>query len=66
MKLKTPKTFDCIAFKRQVQSEIYEETRGMSTEEFLEYLRREVEEGPFADWWKANGPARPAGRTAGR
>jgi hypothetical protein len=66
MKPKNPKKFDCIAFKRQVQSEMYEETRGMNTEEYLEYLRRRVEEGPFAEWWKANGPARPVGRTAGQ
>jgi hypothetical protein len=51
MKTKMKKEFDCIEFKRQVQSEMYEETRDMSAEEFLEYLRRRVEEGPGGEWW---------------
>ena len=66
MKQKAPKDFDCIAFMQQVQLEMYEETLGMSTEEYLEHLRRRVEESPLADWWKANGPARPVGGASRR
>ena len=31
--------FDCVAFKRQVQAEIYRETKGMTDEEVREYFR---------------------------
>lgn len=41
--------FDCIAFKRRVQSEIYERIKGMTHEEEIEYFRRAVEDGPFAE-----------------
>lgn len=50
---KTPKTFDCIAFKRQAQSEIYEATQLMSHEEQLEYFRKRAEEGALGEWWKS-------------
>jgi hypothetical protein len=47
------KTFDCIAFKRQVQSEIYETIKGMTAEERREYFRVEAESGSLGDWWKS-------------
>ena len=54
MKTEKPKkTFDCIEMKRRIQEKIYEETKGMSTEEIVVYFRRRVEQGPFADLWKA-------------
>ena len=31
--------FDCVAFKRQVQAEIFQETEGMTDEEVREYFR---------------------------
>jgi len=34
------KNFDAIAFKRKVQKEIYEETKDLSDEEFIEYFRK--------------------------
>jgi|RhiMetdeSRZDD1v2_1073273.scaffolds.fasta_scaffold1710109_2 hypothetical protein len=43
--------FDCIAFKRRVQAEIYEETKGMTHEEEIAYFHRRVAEGPFGKWW---------------
>lgn len=46
-------TFDCIEFKRRVQSEIYEEIRHLSRAEQLEYFRRRAEEGPLGDWWRS-------------
>ena len=46
------KNFDVLAWKDRVQSEIYEETKHMTREEWLEYLKRSVETGPFADLWK--------------
>jgi len=46
------KTFDCVEMKRRIQEQIYEETKGMSTEEIVAYFHQRVEKGPFADLWK--------------
>jgi len=32
--------FDVLEWKREVQERIYRETKGMSSDEFLEYLRK--------------------------
>lgn len=50
---KTVKSFDCIAYKRKVQSEIYEDIRDLSGPEQIEYFRRRAEEGPLGDWWRS-------------
>lgn len=34
------KTFDCVEMKRQAQERIYEETKGMTTEQRLAYRQR--------------------------
>lgn len=53
MPTKTKKTrFDTIAFKRKVQSEIREETKGMTAEQKIEYFRRSAQTGPLAHVWK--------------
>ena len=41
------KTFDCVEMKRRIQEKIYEETKNMSREEYLAFVRRQVDEGPF-------------------
>jgi hypothetical protein len=46
------KTFDCISYKHEVQSKIYEETRNMTPEEQIEYFRRRAEEGSLGSWWR--------------
>ena len=46
------KTFDCVEFKRQAQARIHEATRGMTAEQRREHLRRIVEAGPLADFWR--------------
>jgi hypothetical protein len=46
------KGFDCLAFKERVQAEIYEEIKDLSPEQEVEYFRKSVETGPFAEWWK--------------
>ena len=51
--LKTKKDFDCIDFKRKVQAEIYEEIKGLSPQQEIEYFRRRAESGPLGKWWKA-------------
>jgi hypothetical protein len=53
MKRRSPKrNFDCIGFKRKAQAEIYQETKGLSPEEEIEYFRRRAAEGPLGEWWK--------------
>lgn len=47
------KEFDCIEFKRQAQSRIYERIRNLSPEEEIEYFRKAADEGPLAEWWRA-------------
>lgn len=41
------KTFDCIEMKRHIQEKIYEETRNMSREEYLAFIRKQVDESSF-------------------
>ena len=48
---KNSKRFDCVEMKRRIQEQIYEETKGMSTEEIVAYFHQRVEKGPFADLW---------------
>ena len=53
MKRRRPtKRFDCIAFKRQAQAEIYEEIKGLSREEEIAYFRRRAATGPLGNFWK--------------
>jgi hypothetical protein len=52
MPKKTKKSFDCVAMKRAAQREIARETKGMTFEQYCEYLRKNVEIGPFAELWK--------------
>ncbi len=49
----TENSFDCIAFKRRVQAEIYKEIKDLSPEEEIAYYRRCVETGPFAELWRS-------------
>ena len=41
------KTFDCIEMKRCIQEKIYEETKNMSREEYLAFVRKQVDESNF-------------------
>ena len=49
---KTKKTFDCLEFKRKAQVRIYEETRGMTAREQIDYFTQHAENGPLGAWWK--------------
>jgi hypothetical protein len=54
MKRRRPaKGFDCNAYKRQAQAEIYEEIKGLSPEEEIEYFRLRAATGPLGKLWKA-------------
>ncbi len=46
------KAFDCLAYKRRVQSEIYEEIKEMDFQEEQAYFQRRAEQGPLGAWWK--------------
>jgi hypothetical protein len=41
------KTFDCVEMKRRIQEKIYEEIKDMSREEYLAFIRKQVDKGPF-------------------
>ena len=47
------KSFDCIAFKRQAQAQIYKEIKGLSPKEEIAYFRRQAATGPLGNFWKA-------------
>jgi hypothetical protein len=50
---KRARGFDCIEFKRQAQAEVYEEIKGLSPEEEIEYFSRRASTGPLGRLWKA-------------
>lgn len=50
------KEFDCIAIKREAQDQIYQETKGMSPDQQIQYFRNAVENSRFRDWWKKAAP----------
>lgn len=45
----TTKEFDCIDFKRATQEKIYEQIKGMTPAEEIEWFRRKVKNGPFGE-----------------
>lgn len=45
---KKVKKFDAIEMKRRIQAQIYEETKNMTTEEYVAYIHDRVRNGPFA------------------
>ena len=47
---KQKKKFDAIEMKRQIQEEIYEETKDMSPDEFIAYVRQRIANSRFADF----------------
>ena len=51
-KKKAKQDFDCVAFKREAQSKVYEETKGLSLKEQVAYFRKKAGSGPLGKWWK--------------
>jgi hypothetical protein len=41
--------FDCVAFKREAQAKIYEETKNMTPEQYVEYIHRKAREGEMGE-----------------
>jgi len=51
MKTPRPKKFDCVAMKEAVQREIVASIEGLSPEQEIARIRRDVDQGPLSDWW---------------
>lgn len=51
MKPKRKQAFDCVAFKRRIQSKIYAEIRCLKPTEEIAYFRRTASRGPLGSWW---------------
>jgi len=51
-KIKIIEGFDCVAFKRKAQEEIYQETKDMTPRQYLEYIHRQVREGEMGEIWR--------------
>jgi hypothetical protein len=48
---KQSERFNCLEFKEQVQSEIYEQTKGMTRSRLSRYFEKQTASGPFAALW---------------
>ena len=51
--------FDCIAFKEQAQSEVYEEIKDLTPEQQVDYFNKHARNGPLGQWWRKLRPASP-------
>jgi hypothetical protein len=60
---KKDKDFDCVEMKRRLQEQMYEETKGMTPEEYLAYIRQRIANSRFAYFLEseAETTAPPAG-----
>lgn len=50
------KKFDAVEMKRQAQTQLNEETKGMSPKETQEFYKHRAESGPLAKFWKSIQP----------
>jgi hypothetical protein len=57
-------TIDAIAMKRRLQAQFYEETKGLSAEELIAYMRRKIAESEFADFLDQPAPTAEETTTA--
>ncbi len=48
------KDFDCVEMKHKLQERIYEETKGMTTEEYIAYIHKRIANSQFAWFLKEN------------
>jgi hypothetical protein len=53
MDKQTPKTFDAVEMKRQIQEQIYDETRDMTPDALLTYFRARIAKSRFASFLNA-------------
>lgn len=59
-KNKAKREFDCIAFKRQAQGKVYEETKNLTLKDQVAYFRKKANSGPLGKWWKRLPSASPS------
>lgn len=52
MSQSSKKHIDCIAMKREAQNRIYEETKGLSPKQQIDYFRNAVRSSQFKQWWE--------------
>ena len=45
---KVKKGLDCVAMKHSIQEQLAKEMKGMSAKERLRYIKRQVQQSPFA------------------
>ncbi len=50
-----PFTVDTIAMKRRIQAQIYEDTKGMTPEQFIAYMHKRIANSEFADFLQKGG-----------
>lgn len=53
MTTRKPKKFDCVAMKEAAQREIVARIEGLTPEQEIARIRKDVEDGPLGDWWKS-------------
>jgi len=54
---KIKKGLDCVAMKHSIQEQLSKEMKGMSAKERLRYIKRQVQQSPFADEIRSSGAA---------
>lgn len=50
---KLHKAFDSLAFKKQSQEQIYEETSHMTPQELIDYFHQHSSTGTLGQWWQS-------------
>ncbi|MEI6287849.1 MAG: hypothetical protein WCP79_15200 [Bacillota bacterium] len=45
------KNFDCVGFKREMQTRVQKEIKGMTGNQMNEYLQKKINAGPFRELW---------------
>ena len=52
LNIKPIEGFDCMAFKRKAQAQIYQEIKDMTAEEEIAYFHRKAREGKMGAIWR--------------
>jgi len=53
---KVKKGLDCVTMTHAIQEQLAKEMRGMTAKERLRYIKRQVQQSPFADKMQCSGP----------
>ncbi|MGH7442249.1 MAG: hypothetical protein ACREKE_06195 [bacterium] len=55
IKPKVVKGFDCVKMKHDAQAKIYRATKGMTSDQRLQYIHDQVNDGPLGHVWRRLG-----------